>query len=159
MPFQDDYAFVSAGIPILYPASTGEFLTLGLHAIAMSRYSGCWVAMKLVNALADGGETVHVTANGPHIVLPELTINGRPFTKSTDFRFFPGLNIETERRLYYERQPAAVAYAQANALDRIMLRSSSDRVGIVTAGKSYSDTRAALADMGLDDSALQHAGI
>jgi indolepyruvate ferredoxin oxidoreductase len=29
------------------PASTGEFLTLGLHAIALSRFSGCWVAMKL----------------------------------------------------------------------------------------------------------------
>ena len=45
-------------MPILYPASTGEFLTLGLHAIALSRFSGCWVAMKLVGQLADGGETV-----------------------------------------------------------------------------------------------------
>ena len=27
MPFQDDYAFMSAGIPVLYPASIGEFLS------------------------------------------------------------------------------------------------------------------------------------
>jgi TPP-dependent indolepyruvate ferredoxin oxidoreductase alpha subunit len=37
-------------MPVLYPASTGEFLTLGLHAIALSRFSGCWVAMKLVGS-------------------------------------------------------------------------------------------------------------
>ena len=49
MPYQDDYAFVGHGIPILYPASVGEFLTLGLHAVAISRYSGCWVALKVIH--------------------------------------------------------------------------------------------------------------
>ena len=68
MPYQDDYAFVGHGMPVLYPASTGEFLTLGLHAIALSRFSGCWVAMKLVGQLADGGQTVHVSADDPGIV-------------------------------------------------------------------------------------------
>ena len=40
MPFQQEYAFQSAGIPILYPSSVAEFRTLGLHAVAMSRLSG-----------------------------------------------------------------------------------------------------------------------
>jgi indolepyruvate ferredoxin oxidoreductase len=159
LPFQDDYAFQSAGIPVLYPASTAEFLTLGLHAVAMSRFSGCWVALKLVNALADGGETVAVSQQQARVVLPELTIDGRPFQKSTDFRFFPGLNIETERRLYYERQPAAVAYARANGLDAVVTHSPHDRLGIVTAGKSYADTRAALANMDLREQDLQRAGV
>jgi indolepyruvate ferredoxin oxidoreductase len=159
LPFQDDYAFQSAGIPILYPASTAEFLTLGLHAVAMSRYSGCWVALKLVNALADGGETLSVSPEQANVVLPELSIDGRPFQKTTDFRFFPGLNVETERRLYYERQPAAIAYARANGLDAIVARSSRDRIGILSAGKSYADVRAALMDMGLDGQDLQRAGI
>ena len=159
MPFQDDYAFQSAGIPVLYPATTGEFLELGLHAVAMSRYSGCWVALKLVNALADGGETVAVSLDQARVAIPELTIDGRPFQKSTDFRFFPGLNVETERRLYYERHRAVVAYARANALDTVVVRSGGDRVGIITAGKSYADTRAALADLGLDDEALRRGGI
>ena len=47
MPFQEDFAFASAGIPVLYPSSVAEFRTLGLHAVALSRYSGCWVALKL----------------------------------------------------------------------------------------------------------------
>ncbi len=159
MPYQDDYAFVGHGMPILYPASTGEFLTLGLHAIALSRFSGCWVAMKLVGQLADGGEIVDVAPDRPAIVLPELSFGGKPFQKSTDFTFFPGLNIETERRLYYERHRAVVAYARANGLDRVEVRGERDRLGIVTAGKSYADTRQALADMGLDEAALRRLGV
>jgi indolepyruvate ferredoxin oxidoreductase len=160
MPYQDDYAFVGHGMPILYPASTGEFLTLGLHAIALSRYSGCWVALKLVGQLADGGEIVDVAPDQPAIVLPELRIDGRPFRKpATDFTFFPGLNIETERQLYYERHRAVVAYARANGLDRVLIRGPRDRLGIVTAGKSHADTRQALADLGIDDAALQRLGI
>ena len=159
MPYQDDYAFVGHGMPILYPASTGEFLTLGLHAIALSRFSGCWVAMKLVGQLADGGETVHVLPDEPGIVVPELVIDGKPFRKSTDFTFFPGLNIETERQLYYERHRAVLAYARANSLIRAENGAPGDRLGLVTAGKTYADLRQALLDLGLDDAALRRLGV
>jgi indolepyruvate ferredoxin oxidoreductase len=159
MPYQDDYAFVSHGMPILYPASTGEFLTLGLHAIALSRFSGCWVAMKLVGQLADGGATVHVSPDEPGIVVPELLIGGKPFRKSTDFTFFPGLNIETERQLYYERHRAVLAYARANSLAWAEVGAPGDRVGLVTAGKSHADLRQALLDLGLDEGALRRLGV
>ncbi len=159
MPYQDDYAFVGHGMPVLYPASTGEFLTLGLHAIALSRFSGCWVAMKLVGQLADGGQTVHVSADDPGIVVPELVIDGKPFRKSTDFTFFPGLNIETERQLYYERHRAVLAYARANSLNWAEFGAPGDRLGLVTAGKSYADLRQALMDLGLDEPALRALGV
>src|SRR5262245_33073123 len=159
MPYQDDYAFVGHGMPVLYPASTGEFLTLGLHAIALSRFSGCWVAMKLVGQLADGGETVHVSPDEPGIVVPELLIDGKPFRKSTDFTFFPGLNIETERQLYYERHRAVLAYARANSLVRAETGGPGDRLGLVTAGKAYADLRQALLDLGLDEPALRRLGV
>jgi indolepyruvate ferredoxin oxidoreductase len=159
MPYQDDYAFVGHGMPILYPASTGEFLTLGLHAIALSRFSGCWVAMKLVGQLADGGETVSVSPDEPGIVVPELVIDGKPFRKSTDFTFFPGLNIETERQLYYERHRAVLAYARANSLIRAETGAPGDRLGLATAGKTYADLCQALADLGLDAAALRRLGV
>ncbi len=158
-PFQDDYAFMSAGIPLLYPASVREFLELGLHAVALSRYSGCWVALKLVGPLADGGETVEVSPDRPVIVIPRLEIDDRPYQKVADFTFFGTRNIEIERHLYYERHQAVVAYARANGLDHVEVRGPQDRLGIVTAGKSYADTRQALLDMGLDDDALRHFGI
>jgi indolepyruvate ferredoxin oxidoreductase len=160
MPFQDDYAFVCHGMPILYPASVAEFLELGLHAVALSRYSGCWVAMKLVGALCDGGQTVDVHPQRPEIVLPELVLpGGKPFQKRTDFTFFPGLTIETERQLYYERHLAVRTYARANGLDRVEVRSGADRLAIVAAGKSYADTRQALLDMGISDEDLRRAGV
>ncbi|MGH2404368.1 MAG: indolepyruvate ferredoxin oxidoreductase family protein [bacterium] len=158
-PFQDDYAFMSAGIPVLYPASVKEFLDLGLHAIAMSRYSGCWVAMKLVGGLSDGGDTVEITPDRPMIVLPDLEIDGRPYQKVADFSFFGTRNIEIERHLYYERHRAVAAYGRANGLDQVEVRGERDRLGVITAGKSHADTAQALLDMDLDEDALRHFGI
>ncbi|HEY7677714.1 MAG TPA: indolepyruvate ferredoxin oxidoreductase family protein, partial [Candidatus Methylomirabilis sp.] len=159
MPYQNDYAFLGHGMPILYPATTGEFLTLGLHAIALSRFSGCWVALKLAGQLADGGETVTVAPDRPAIVAPALELGGRPFQKTTDFTFFPGLNIETERRLHTERHQAVLAYARANGLNRVEVRGPRDRVGLITAGKSAADLRQALRDLGVDDALLGRLGV
>ena len=95
----------------------------------------------------------------PGIVVPELLIDGKPFRKSTDFTFFPGLNIETERQLYYERHQAVLAYARANSLSWAEIGARGDRVGLVTAGKSYADVRQALDDLGLDERALRRLGV
>jgi indolepyruvate ferredoxin oxidoreductase len=159
MPFQQDFAFASAGIPVLYPSSVAEFRTLGLHAVAMSRYSGCWVALKLTAALCDGGETVSVGTSDVEIKLPSLTVDGRPFTKRTDFSFYPGKNIEHERHLYRERHEAVLAYARSNGLNRIESKYPGDRTGIVTAGKSAADVRQALLDLGLDPTRLEGTGL
>jgi indolepyruvate ferredoxin oxidoreductase len=154
MPFQQEYAFVSAGIPVLHPASVAEFHELGLHAVAMSRFSGCWVALKLVTQLCDGGQSVTLSPDQGMPESPVLELGGRPFRKQTDFTFFPGRNIDVERQLYRERHAAVLAYAQKHQLNRIIAAADGDRLGIVTAGKSYADVRQALADIGLDGEAL-----
>lgn len=159
MPFQDDFAMVAHGIPVLYPASVSEFLTLGRHAIALSRFSGCWAALKLVNPLCDGGQIIEVQ---PDLVVPELpdvTIDGKPFAKRQDFTFFPGTNVLFEHHLYYERHTAVRAYGRANRLNRVEVQGSRDRLGIITAGKSYADVRQALVDLGVDDDELRRAGV
>jgi TPP-dependent indolepyruvate ferredoxin oxidoreductase alpha subunit len=43
-------------MPYLYPSSIHEMIEMGLLGIAMSRYSGCWVGMKVIT------ETVETTA-------------------------------------------------------------------------------------------------
>ncbi len=158
MPFQEEYAFQAAGIPVLYPGTVQELLAYGLHAVALSRYSGCWVALKLVSALCDSGETVELGLE-PQPVLPDLEIDGRPFEKRTDFSFFPGRNVEIERHLYEERHAAVTEYARANGIDRLEVGSERDRVCIVSAGKSFADVREALAGFRLGDEALRRAGI
>lgn len=54
---------------------------------------------------------------------------------------------------------AVKAYAYENEIDKIMVRSENDRIGIVSFGKSYYDLREALEVLGMDDEALRDAGI
>jgi indolepyruvate ferredoxin oxidoreductase len=42
---QSEFAFIDALIPVLNPAGVEDILDLGLYGWAMSRYSGCWVAL------------------------------------------------------------------------------------------------------------------
>jgi indolepyruvate ferredoxin oxidoreductase len=159
MPFQQEYAFVSAGIPVLAPSSVAEFRSLGLHAVAMSRYSGCWVAMKLTTALCDGGETVTVARDDVVCLTPDHDGTGPTFEKRADFSFFPGKNIDHERHLYRDKHPAVLRYARLNRLNRVDARSAGDRVGIISAGKSAADVRQALTDLGLDPANLSGTGV
>ncbi len=159
LPHQSDYAYVSAGIPILYPSNIQEFIEFGLHAFAVSRLSGCWVALKLVTNLCDGGSVVEVAPDRPQIVIPEVIVDGKPFEKVQNFTFLPPGTIELERHLFYERHEAVRAYARANQLNRIEEHTGDDRIGLVSAGKSYADLRQALFDMGLDADTLQRLGV
>ena len=159
VPYQQEFSFEHLGIPVLYPANVAEFIEFGLHAAAMSRYSGCWVALKLVGPLCDGGEVVAFSRSSFRCEIPQLEIEGKPFRKSATFKFFPVLNVATERQLYVERHAAVTAYARLNGLNLITQRGSADRIGIISAGKSHADTRQALEDLGWDGAGLQAAGI
>jgi indolepyruvate ferredoxin oxidoreductase len=67
-------------------------------------------------------------------------------------------SLEMERTLLGVRTELALAYARANAVNRI--EGARDAwLGILTAGKSYYDVRQALADLGLDEAALERAGV
>lgn len=159
MPHQQDYMYQSVGVPILYPSDIRSLLELGAHAVAISRFSGCWVALKLVSALCDSGSTVHLDKGWPEIHLPDLVLDGHPFEKRDDFTFYPGKNIDIERHLFEERHAAVLAYSAANSLDRITVTGPKNRIGIITAGKSALDLRQALMDMGIDDDLLVDSGI
>ena len=155
LPHQTEHLFKALLMPVLYPANVQEYLDYGLHGWAMSRYSGCWVAFK---ALADTVETsasVRVDLAAVDIVFPV------DFQKPTD-----GLNIRwpdpplaQEARLLNHKLYAALAYARANRLNRVIIDSPNPRLGILTAGKSYLDVRQALDELGIDDALAAQIGI
>ncbi len=159
IPSDSVVAFYDVNFPVLYPGDPTEILVLGLHGLAMSRYSGLWSAMKIVTNVADGGAIIDVYPGMARPELPELEIDGKPFAKSQDPRLIPPYTVEMERQIYYERRMAAMAYARANRLDRIVVRSGSDRLGLVSAGKSYHDLRQALSLLGFGEEDLRQAGI
>ena len=152
---QSEYAFVDAMIPVLNPAGVQEFLDLGLFGWAMSRYSGCWVAFKTVAETVDSSASVHVDPHRIDIVTPndfEMPMGGLNIRWPDEF-------LEQEERLHKYKLQAALAFARANQLDKVVIDSPKRRLGIVTTGKSYLDVRQALDDLGISEEQAADIGI
>jgi indolepyruvate ferredoxin oxidoreductase len=155
LPHQSDHIFKACMIPVLFPATVQEYLDLGLHGYAMSRYAGVWVGMKCVTEVVEASSSVIVDPQRVDIRLP------------TDFAMPPGgLNIrwpdtplDLEARLLDHKLYAALAYCRANRLNHTVIDSPHARFGIVASGKAYLDTRQALADLGLDEETCKRVGI
>jgi indolepyruvate ferredoxin oxidoreductase len=155
LPHQSEHIFKACLIPVLNPANVQDYLDLGLHGFAMSRYSGCWIAFKCVTDVVESGASV--------IVDPQRIIAKIP----QDFALPPGgLNIrwpdgilEQEARILDYKVYAAIAYNRANGLDRIVWDSPRARFGIATTGKSFGDVMQALADLGIDEPVAREIGL
>jgi indolepyruvate ferredoxin oxidoreductase len=141
-----EYAMVDAYVPVLNPAGVQEILDFGLYGIALSRYSGCWVAIKCVHDTVESAASIEVNPDRAQVNLPGdfLAPEG-------------GLNIRwpdtpqaQEARLHEHKLEAAKAFCRSNALDRLIWDSPRPRIGVITCGKSYLDVRQALADIGVD---------
>jgi indolepyruvate ferredoxin oxidoreductase len=155
VPHQSDHAFISALMPYLYPSSIHEMIEMGLLGIAMSRYSGCWVGMKVIT------ETVETTAE------IDLSDEMKPFIIPADFEMpRGGLNLrwpddryDQDRRLQDYKGFAAIAFARANKVNRITMDSPNARFGIMASGKSYEDIRQALRELGVTPEVAAKIGL
>ena len=155
IPHQSDHIFSAAMIPVLNPSGVQEFLDFGLHGWAMSRFSGCWVAMK---AIADTVETSAPAILDPHRIttlLPEEF----PVPEGGLSIRWPDQPLAQELRLQRYKVYAAMAYARLNGLNRVVMDSLRPRFGIVTTGKSYLDVRQALDSLGIDDALANEIGL
>jgi indolepyruvate ferredoxin oxidoreductase len=159
VPGASEILLSDLGMPILYPADPQDVLDLGTHAVAMSRCSGLWVAMKIVTSVADGTGKVRVDSDRAAPVVPEVRWRGAPFEHRPSARMLQPDLSEMERTREGIRLDAARAYAQANRLNQVEDFGASPRIGIVAAGKTYLDMRQALRILGLDDAGLHAAGV
>lgn len=155
LPSASEATLASLGIPVFSPGNVQEVLDLGLHAIACSRASGLWSALKIVTPVADSTASAEVS---PDRVTPVAPVIAEHYTHEPNATFLPPHSPELERSLVGPRTELALAYARANRVDRI--EGPDDAwLGIVAAGTSYTHLRQALAEMGLDDRALGRAGV
>lgn len=154
---QSDHALYAMQVPLLYPASLMEFVEYGLLGIAMSRYSGCWTALKVTTATVETSGTVDLDRENRDIVMPT----------EDEFTMPPGgVNIrlhDTPRDIDWRLQNYKVfachAFARKNKIDRVVMDSPKPRFGIITAGKSYGDVRQALIDLGITDEVAAQIGL
>ena len=64
-------------MPVLFPRNAEEIVTFGLHGVALSRASGCVVALKIVADVADGAWTVDGDFADFDIVGPRRRVGGQ----------------------------------------------------------------------------------
>ena len=140
IPCQSDFSLFNVGIPFLYPGNAQETIDYGLLAIALSRFSGAWVGMKMVTDVCDGGGTVDVDPDRPRIRIPE------GYQKYTDARIVAPITLKLEHETNVRRLEAARQFARLNAVNRY---TGDGRIGVLAAGKSYYDLMQALRDLGV----------
>ena len=93
-----------------------------------------------------------------HALYDGLQVDGAPWAPTTN-PTLPPHSVRAEPVVLRGRRIAAEAYARENGLNRIV-GAEDATVGIIAAGKTYLDVRAALRDLGLgDDAALAKAGV
>ncbi len=155
VPHQSEHVMIGCGIPILYPTSIQQILDLGVHAVAMSRFSGVWTSMKLVSEIVETSASVYVDSDRVIPVLPE---NVAMPEDGVNIRW-PDHGIQQEERLYKYRLPAVLAYARENELNQVTWHCPDARIGIVASGKGYLDTIEALRILGIEGETAQQLGL
>ena len=160
LPHQSDHIFGACMIPVLYPCNVQEYLDLGLHAWAMSRYSGCAVGFK---ALADTVESTASVDADPFrlqiayptdFVMPEGGLNTRLSTDTLGVQARKQEALMQDYKIY-----AALAYARANKLNHTTIDSPRARLGIIASGKSYLDVLEAMEELGIDEKMASDIGL
>ena len=154
-PHQSDHIFKACGLPVFFPSSVQEILDMGLHAFAMSRFSGVWSGMKTIQEVVESSSSVSVDPDRVKIIMPE------------DFEMPPGglhirwpdAPLEQEARLMDYKWYAALSYVRANKLNYNVIAGPNDRFGLISSGKAFNDTRQALNDLGLDEDTCHQLGI
>ncbi|WP_026343065.1 indolepyruvate ferredoxin oxidoreductase family protein [Nocardia sp. BMG111209] len=159
VPAVSERSLAAMNIPVLFPRNAREIVTLGLHGIALSRASGCLVALKIVADVADGAWTVPAEIGGPDPAVPEISWEGRPFTYRQRPMAAPADSVLAEADLFGPRRRLVEEYGARNGLDVAELDPPHARIGIAAAGTCFDAMRQALADLGADDAALYRAGV
>ncbi len=152
---QSDHIFKACGLPVFFPANVQEILDLGVHAFALSRFSGVWAGMKTIQEIVESSSTAMIDPERVQIVIP----TDFPMPAGGVHIRWPDHALDQEQRLFDTKWYAAMAYVRANRLNYNAIEGPHDRFGIIASGKAYNDTRQALMDLGLDDATCRQLGI
>jgi len=142
---------------VLYPGDPAEALDLGRHAIALSRSTGLWSAVKIVADVADATANVILDPDRAQPIM--ALIDGERYQHVPDGRLLTPHTVEIEREVLEVRYELARLYASENKLNHVTVDPPDAWIGIVSSGLTYREVREARARLGLsDDAAIANAG-
>lgn len=159
VPAASERSLAALGIPVLFPRNAEEIITMGMQGIALSRASGCVVAMKIVADVADGAWTVDADVADLAITVPEITWDGKPFSYRQRPMAAPADSLLAEADLYGPRWATVRAFGDVNTIDVLEVAPIRAKVGIAATGTTFDAVRQTMLDLGVDDAALHRAGI
>ncbi|MFC9840920.1 indolepyruvate ferredoxin oxidoreductase family protein [Rhodococcus sp. NPDC127530] len=161
VPAVSERSLAALGVPVLFPRNAREIITMGMHAVALSRASGCVVALKIVADVADGAWNVSADDFADlSITVPTVEHGGRPFVYTQrPMAVAPTSILAAEADLVGPRWKIVQAYGPANKLDVIEVNPPEARLGIAATGTTFDSVRQALIDLGVEDHHLHSAGI
>ena len=155
LPHQSEHMFIGASVPVLAPSNVQEVLDFGIYGWAMSRFTGCWVALKAITDNMDAAMGVEVDGSRYNIALPPK----EAMSPDGMHARWPDTPLAQERRLNKYKIYAARLFASINGLNRIVFDSKEPRIGIITSGKAYLDVMEALRGLGINESSANNLGI
>ncbi len=160
LPTSSDVTLVDLRIPMLCPGDVQETVDLGRHAIAMSRASGAWTAIRIVEVVADGTGTVELHPERIVPVMPVVEVDGQVWSPAPSGQLLTPHTLRMEHELYEVRLELARRYGIDNHLNRVVVHGAHDWIGIVATGHTFHEVREALAVLGLrTDDQLRDAGV
>ena len=158
LPHQSDHNFISAFIPYLYPSGVSDIVPYGLLGIAMSRFSGCWIGMKIVSDVADAAMVYDTGLEKANIIIPSDDFFGEYADLARNI-YYKDTPRDQDHRLQRVKGFAAQAFGRVNGIDQAIWKGPNTKIGIITSGKSYSDVREALRWLNIDKNAANDLGI
>ena len=57
---QSDHIFKACGFPVFFPSDVQGILDMGVHALALSRFSGLWAGMKTIQEVVESSTSVYI---------------------------------------------------------------------------------------------------
>ena len=160
LPSSSDATLVDLHIPVLFPGDVQEAVDLGRHAIALSRASGLWTSIKVVESVADGTGTVELHPDRIVPIMPTMEVDGRVFVPRPSGQLITPYTLDLEKEFQEVRLELARRYSVENHLNTVAVRGPSDWIGVVASGSTYHEMREALRLLGLrSDDQLREAGI
>ena len=158
LPHQSDHNFISAFIPYLYPSGVNDIVPYGLLGIAMSRFSGCWIGMKIVSDVADAAMVYDTDLEKANITIPSKDFFGEYAELSRNI-YYKDNPRDQDHRLQRVKGFAAQAFGRVNGIDKTIWKGPKTKIGIITSGKSYNDVREALRWLNIDESSANDLGV
>src|SRR5690606_4654749 len=117
LPHQSDQMAAAAHMPLLNPSNIAELIDFGLYGIALSRFSGCWVALKATTQIVESSAVIDIGAMQAAPVEPADYIMPAGGLGSR----WPDAPNDMEQRLHGPRMDAVQAFARRNGIDKIIL--------------------------------------